>query len=75
MTGCITAQSMVVRGRLVKPRVLPSGECECDWLRHRLILAHCRSQIDEVVNALPFDTLVFCSVHSLDMKLIDIDHM
>jgi len=68
---------MVVRGRVVKPRVSPSGECECDWLRAPLVLAHCRSQVSvtEVVESLPFDTLVFCSTHLLDMKLIDVDQM
>ena len=73
----VIAQSMIVRGRLVKPRVSPSGECECDWLRHPLVVAHCRSLVDvtELVDAVPVDTLVFCSIHSLDMNLLDIDHM
>jgi len=63
----------------MKRRVAPSGECECDWLRHPIILAHCRSQIDisDVVDPLcrPVDTLVFRSTHDLAMRLIDIDHM
>ena len=68
---------MIVRGRLVKPRVSPSAECECDWLSDPLVLAHCRRQVGptEVVNSFPLDTLVFCSTHSLDMSFIDVDHM
>jgi len=69
---------MVVSGRLVKPRVAPSDECECEWLSSPVVLAHCRSQVGvtDIVDSVPFDTLVFCTTHSfLDMNFIDVDHM
>jgi len=76
---------MLVRGRVLRRRqLLQPGECECEceWLRHPLIVAHCRRQLDVADPAaaaldlqLALDTHVFCSVHSLDMSLVDIDHM
>ena len=53
------------------------GEVNCDWLKHPIVLAHCRSQVgrSDVASWLPFDTMVFCSTHSLnDMNFINVDH-
>jgi len=78
---------MLVRGRLARPLLLPPGDCECksDWLGHPLVVAHCRPLVDLTHNAdptqnlevagQPVDTMVFRSLHALDMSLVDVDHV